>query len=388
MTRLALAAIAALHAALALAAPPVDVLRADGQRVRGELRQSHPALVLLTESGVVEIDWPTVMEVQTVPPPSVAAAAACSTGLRFELVDGSRFCGRVASAAEATVDVTLADDQRARFAPAALRRIVQPHAAARGDSPSPEAAQQDRVIVSNGQKEAVIDGVLVRVEADGALFRWKERERLIRWDVLVDLRLARPLDSPAAALVHLRRGDRFAGRIVAGDAEHITLRSSAFDSLKLAWTEIERIECSSDQTTFVSAMQPLAYEFEALLGRRWELGLDRSLLGGSLRIGGREIPRGIAMHSRARVAYSAGGFRRFVASVGIDAAAGRQGDAAVAVLGDGKVLFQEVHVRSGDEPREVSVDLDGVRVLELVVEYGADLDLGDHVIWGMARLVR
>ncbi|RMF82449.1 MAG: hypothetical protein D6744_06075 [Planctomycetota bacterium] len=58
------------------------------------------------------------------------------------------------------------------------------------------------------------------------------------------------------------------------------------------------------------------------------------------------------------------------------------------VVGDGQVLWESPSVRGNQPPQELLVDVTGVRRLTLVVDYGADLDLSDHVIWALPRVMR
>jgi hypothetical protein len=44
-------------------------------------------------------------------------------------------------------------------------------------------------------------------------------------------------------------------------------------------------------------------------------------------------------------------------------------------------------VKSGDEPTLVRVPLNGAKRLELRVDYGSNLDFGDHANWCDAHLV-
>ena len=59
----------------------------------------------------------------------------------------------------------------------------------------------------------------------------------------------------------------------------------------------------------------------------------------------------------------------------------------LAILGDGDELFA-TEVSGRDGPRDISVDLTGVRLLELFVDYGENQDVGDHLNLCNARIVK
>jgi hypothetical protein len=51
------------------------------------------------------------------------------------------------------------------------------------------------------------------------------------------------------------------------------------------------------------------------------------------------------------------------------------------------VLFDEA-IRGADEPRQLDISLAGVRRLQILVDYGEDLDVGDHLNLCEARIVK
>src|SRR5262249_38018985 len=113
--------------------------------------------------------------------------------------------------------------------------------------------------------------------------------------------------------------------------------------------------------------------------------------GGDLRLGGSTYDKGVGLHSESRLTYDvSGGFRRFEALVGLDEAAGPAGSVRVKVLLDGKPqdVGADKELTARDRPVPVRVDLAGARELTLVVELRRGGDLGGHVDWADARLVK
>ncbi len=111
--------------------------------------------------------------------------------------------------------------------------------------------------------------------------------------------------------------------------------------------------------------------------------------GHPLRIGERTYRKGLGTHSRCRLTYDLGGaYTRFLADVGIDEEAGDRGNVDVQVLVDGKPKFERKGLTGRDEALAVAVDVAGAARLTLVVDFGADFDICDHVDWANARLIR
>lgn len=75
-----------------------------------------------------------------------------------------------------------------------------------------------------------------------------------------------------------------------------------------------------------------------------------------------------------------GGKKQFV-GVGAGDGSFDKGSVVFRLVGDGKELYNSGMVRGGEKAREVSLDVSGVDVLELVVEDGGDGVSGDHADW-------
>jgi hypothetical protein len=115
---------------------------------------------------------------------------------------------------------------------------------------------------------------------------------------------------------------------------------------------------------------------------------DRSLDGKPLSLGGKTYARGLAIHSKTTLRYRiAGEFTRLKAVMGIDDSVCRQYGVRVVISGDGKALF-EGDVRGTDAPRPLDLDVAGVRDLEILVDFGGDLDSCDHLDLADAKLLK
>jgi hypothetical protein len=73
--------------------------------------------------------------------------------------------------------------------------------------------------------------------------------------------------------------------------------------------------------------------------------------------------------------------------MGIDDSVRRLGNVRVLISGDSKALFDGV-VKGTDAPRPLDLDVRGVRDLEILVDYGAELSIGDHLDLADARLLK
>ncbi|MBN1854367.1 MAG: NPCBM/NEW2 domain-containing protein [Pirellulales bacterium] len=98
--------------------------------------------------------------------------------------------------------------------------------------------------------------------------------------------------------------------------------------------------------------------------------------------------RSIGMRSRSELTYRLPeGFRRLQAHVGIDAELGDRGAARLIVQGDDKTLFdEEIEGRQG--AMALDLDIDKVRYLKFLVDYGAEGDIGDRIYLCDPRIIK
>ncbi len=62
--------------------------------------------------------------------------------------------------------------------------------------------------------------------------------------------------------------------------------------------------------------------------------------------------------------------------------------ALFSVWGDGRELLSPTEVRGGAKPKHIKLNVTGVKVLKVFVDYGKNQDIGDHADWMNARLIR
>jgi len=152
--------------------------------------------------------------------------------------------------------------------------------------------------------------------------------------------------------------------------------------------QVSRLDFSHGKLRYLSDMEPREVKYTPFFDITWKYRRNTNLDGGPLRVGRKEYARGISIHSRTMLRYRLSReFRRFQAVVGIDRVVGRNGDVQLVISGDGKVLFEE-NIRGVDDPRALDLDVSGVHNLEILVDFGGDLDIADHLDLADAKLVK
>lgn len=160
--------------------------------------------------------------------------------------------------------------------------------------------------------------------------------------------------------------------------------------LELPHRYVQRFDFSLGKVSYLSDLTPTAVEEKPILAELYKHRRDKNLEGGPMRLANgdnRVYPKGLAVHSRAVLVYNVKGYNFFRCVLGIDDLVTGPAHAEVRIEGDGKVLYT-TEVTSKDKPRDLNIDIKGVAQLRLIVDYGKDLDLGDHVDFADARVTK
>ncbi len=165
--------------------------------------------------------------------------------------------------------------------------------------------------------------------------------------------------------------------------------------LELSTPMVQRIDLSPGKIAWLSDMEPLEAKVTPILSgishyrRGDDNGKAVNLEGGQMSLGRRVYQKGLAVHSRTELVYDVTGFNHFKCVVGIDDLVTGPAHAIVVIEDDnGNKLLPPTPVSSRDKPRELDIKIKGVSKLRILVEYGEDLDLGDHVDFADARVTK
>ncbi len=116
--------------------------------------------------------------------------------------------------------------------------------------------------------------------------------------------------------------------------------------------------------------------------------VNRSIREKPLSIAGKVFPNGVGTHANSIVWIElAGGSERFLASVGVDDAAGGAASVTFKIVGDGRKLWESGVMKPGEPAKPVDLDLRGIKVLLLAVGDAGDGVSFDHADWADARFL-
>ena len=254
---------------------------------------------------------------------------------------------------------------------------------------------KDRLFVKLGDETSALDGYLEKITTESASFDWMNESRTIPRAKFVGVVFAQTKPVPKGAArfqIDLHDGSRLLTDALAAEpsAGRPTLKiaCSAKTSVALDWPSVRRINLTSSRLRFVSDLRPIEATDKPIvaLPRVWQT--DRSVTGKPLTAGDQSYDKGLGVQSGSRLVFDiGGGWSSFAGVIALDPKTGREGDCVFVIRGDGRELVRE-RLRGSDLPKSVKADVSKVGRLELIVEYGENLDFGDHANWCDACLVQ
>jgi hypothetical protein len=318
-------------------------------------------------------------------PPGSAIRVATTDGSRLLCRsydnDGKRATLRTTSGLEATID--------ARAVLGVLLKDLPAADSARWLARAIERRSADVLTVDKEGQKADLEGILGAAGPAGVQFTLDGETVQVKRDRIESMLYAHEFQPrEGRADVVDSSGNFWTAASLQYAFGMLLLRTPSGIEVRLPAADVVRINFARGRLTFLSDLEPTVVEHTPYFDRPWEYRRDQNLDRRPIRVHGVEYAKGLVVHSRTQLEYAIDGkHRRFESLVGVEDSAGDGGDAEARVVGDGKVLWQG-RVRAGAPPLSASCSIEGVRSLRLEVDYGENLDLGDHVAWAEARLVK
>ncbi|MFW6170576.1 MAG: NPCBM/NEW2 domain-containing protein [Planctomycetota bacterium] len=161
------------------------------------------------------------------------------------------------------------------------------------------------------------------------------------------------------------------------------LNFSASNMAYLSDLEFELVECAP----FIGSRLP-EERLEQLYGPHRDAGFEGEglwLADGEQR---RRYDKGLAIHSRTELVYRlTEPYRTLMATAGVDSRLEGRGDVVLVIEGDDRELFRRP-ISGQDPPLALELNIEGVRRLKILVDYGQSLDIADHLNLCNARIIK
>lgn len=394
-----------LIAALAVTAGPhVDVQSIGGSSVIGTLESlTRENLVINTADGPQTLSTKDILRVT---PTMQAPAPTTAVSAWVELVDGSVLAAALYETTSGQARVKLIGGGEIELPTDAIShvRFGQQDGALSGqwEEILADKAASDLIVVQKDNALDFVEGVLgdvtpetVAFDLDGEMLSVK-RSKLAG---LVYFHAPRGDSAPPLCDVVDVGGSRLKAESISVIDDQLTVATTAGVTFRRPWSQLARIDLSGDGEVYLSEMDwdpadskwtpylALPGQSEAtraFFAPRRNRGFDSS----ELHLGGKKYAKGLGLYSRTRLSFRLSGkFHRLAAVVGIDDDVGERGNVHLVIQGDGKTLF-DTSVSGGEDPVPLDLDINGVRRLSILVDYGEDLDVADHLYLCEARLLK
>jgi hypothetical protein len=385
----------------ATAGPEVEYTTLQGERQMGRLLElSADTLTMQVDGADRDVPLSQLMEVRF--PSSSEFRRLEEPAMKVRLRDGSQF--RASRLEVSGADAILGSDDLGEFS--VPRRWI---ASIRIDTADSQLdtewdelrnreARQDMLVVRN--KNNVLDhlsGVIGEIDDKSVKFLIDGNEVDVKRDRIYGIVYARQTAQPpkSTCQIDLAGFDFLHAARIAWDGEQLTARLGVGGEVKLPLEKVRSLDFSQGKVRYLSQMEPREYKFTPYFDDDVERELfhyrrDRNQEGGPLRLGGKTYNRGLWIHSRTFLRYRINGeYRRFQAVMGIDEgiARYRMGDVHVVISGDGKSLLT-ADVRGSDDPKLIDLDVTGVRDLEILVDFGGNQNICDHLDLADAKVIK
>jgi hypothetical protein len=263
-----------------------------------------------------------------------------------------------------------------------------------------KAETADIVLTQSGDRA---EGTLLTISDSGVVYKSKRLDKDITvplekaagvWMIETDAPPKEPTGLHATVLT--ADGSSVRGEIQSLKDGGLTLKDSYGTVHKIPANLLSGIYMKNGRVVYLSDMKPQLVDEDAnyIRGPKklssdldFPYQKDRSAKGGKIIIGGIEHRKGVGVRARSALGYTLeGGFRRFQATLGLDAASLGLGAVRAEVEVDGKKV-KEVALKGTDPPQAIDLDVSGAKELRLLVTW-AGFGQSDFADWGSARLIR
>ncbi|MCL2647497.1 MAG: NPCBM/NEW2 domain-containing protein [Phycisphaerales bacterium] len=259
------------------------------------------------------------------------------------------------------------------------------------------ARGQDIAYVSKDGEVKAVAGFATGCDGEFLNFKYDGQDHGIKLDRLVGLVLAQreiPAEREMYETFMLSTpGEMISGRITGmdKDAFHVTVLGGGDVKKNIAVpiAKIDKIAVKNGRLVWLGDLKPALVQEVPYLDYMMSYRVNQSLTGGPLKMQDTFVDRGIAVHSKCFLTYDlSGAFEKLRMTVGFQQPEGKMGRAALRVLGDEKVLWEDLDAKGDGKSVPLDLNIQGVKMLRLEADYGKDQDVGDRVIWGDARLTK
>lgn len=382
----------------------VDVKPLAGPTVQGELIGIGADSIIVQSGGAEQrLDRTGLWELT---PTTPAGDSTDLPSVWVDLVDGSRIHGKQFTATGGTATVHLLGGENLTIRTRLIHAVrLKSHSGAtkiadRWQEIISEKAVGDVVVIRQGEELENLEGILGDVTEDVVHFEYDGEEFKVSRGKLDGFTYYHPASGELpdrVCQVTDVSGSHWSVRSLQLADAKFELVSVAGVEYSLPVEQLKKIDFSSGNRIWLSDLTPESVECrrfvpsdlpEPRLMQVFGPGKGTRFGPTPVTLDGNVYPKGLALHSRTELMYRlTDDFRQFRAIVGIDDHVRDGGNVDLVISGDGKVLFSR-NITGRDESVPVDLDITGVKRLRILVDFGQELDIADHLNLCDARITK
>ncbi|MAT12207.1 MAG: hypothetical protein CMM02_14520 [Rhodopirellula sp.] len=385
--------------------PIADVALIDGSQLNGELTSMSDEEVKITANGQVQ----TVAseQLQAIILSKKQATIPEGNNMTVKLHDGSKLRAKSVLATATTARITIGEELSYRFQSDSIASIQF--------KPLTKQAQEDYDSILEGESTGDViivlrpsgaidelEGIVERVDNEAVTFNFDGDRIPVELSKLAGVKLLKSgsleRSKTTCELTDLR-GNRWRACRFNLNAPEAALEfeTGLGDKISLQLDQIQKFQFASRNLVYLSDLSPENAEWTPYLtGRLVRNRLnqlyapvkDRSANGGPIAIGEQEFTKGLSLRSKTVLTYRlTEEFTSLQLTAGLAAETKGRGHIDLIILGDNKQLFRD-SITDPADIRQLELDVTGVRRLSITVDYGKNLDFGDLLHLGDAKLIK
>lgn len=252
-----------------------------------------------------------------------------------------------------------------------------------------------------------LEGVLGNISTEQIGFLFDEEETLVPSRKAFGLAFYRQQDqlikAPVAVLTTVS-GSTISIRSLKRMGNLFLVTSTSGIQFPLPIIEVADVETQGRNVTYLSDMEPSESSWSpyfastnkrTYLSQFFQPRRDHSFKGTKLRLAmstddieGQAFDKGLAIHSRTQLVYRlARQYRKFTALAGIDFRMQGRGHVRLLLRGDDKTLV-DAQIGGHDNPLAIDVDVSSFNRLTILVDFGNEMDISDHLNLCNAKLTQ
>ncbi len=376
----------------------VQLTTLDGRKLEGTVKE------LASDRVVIQIgDTDTTVggaDLHLLAPKEPPEKSSAKPSAWVELVDGSRLPVAKYIATQGKVIVGTLDEKELELTTRQVRSVRFGRLDERDAEIGRPDAAGDLLGIRKRESVDFLEGVVGDVTTEVVEFTLEgEKIPVNRSKVegIVYAHTASGEEATPACVVEDSAGALVKAKSVQLNDDMLEVRTLAGPIMHWPLTEIRKIDFSAGKLVYLSDLKPESVNWTSFfdlanqapsLARFMAPRFDRGREDEVMRLAGKEYRKGVSLTSRTELIYKLPArAKRFKALAGIDDRVGNLGSVQLVITGDNRELYSG-KITGKDEPLEIDADLVGVRRLTILVDYGDDLDVADHLNLCEARIVK